>query len=190
VAKRQQRRKRFPSSRSNRQQLKAFRNPAGRFDVLSAPPVQNLIGVTLWGIAAGEGTGPLVTLHFGDKLPRLRPLDNPTLAPDLRTHEGEFVLFIKCRWTIEHNKHKLADDGSSPRPGGAMQRALRRLLNRPVKEVNFRTKAVSVEFTGHLGLHIYPQTQTNGLGNYSFSTPEQRFAVTDDLHVDMKARRR
>jgi hypothetical protein len=148
-----------------------------------------IVGTSLWGLAAGAGTGPLITLHFGSRLPRLRVLDNPNISESLRTHEGEFVLFVKCGWDIEHDGRIIANDGSSNRPQGAMLKALNRLLRRAVKKVAFSSKEVSVEFTGDLVLHLHPKLRHDGLGNYSFSTREQRYVVREDLRVEIKNRR-
>ncbi len=155
----------------------------------SMPPVQNLVGNVLWGAAAGNGTGSLVTLHFGAKLRRRRSLDNPNISEILRTHEGEFVLFVKCGWQIDCEGAKIADNESSNRPEGEMSEALRRLLRRAVKRVTFAKNDVSVDFSGNLSIHLYPKVRRGGFGNYSFSTAEQRYMVGDDLQVDVRNRR-
>lgn len=55
-----------------------------------------------WGIVAAANTGSALSLQFGAKVPRRHPIDNPALPPDLRTHEGEAILFVDCAsWRLD-----------------------------------------------------------------------------------------
>ena len=155
----------------------------------SVPPVQNLVDKVLWGVAAGRGTGSLLTLHFGAKLRRRRSLDNPNISESLRTHEGEFVLFVKCGWHIEQAGIRIADDASSNRSNGKMLKALHLLLRRTVRKVTLAKNDVSVDFSGNLGIHLHPKVRHDGFGNYSFSIAAQRYVVGDDLRIDIRNRR-
>jgi hypothetical protein len=47
-----------------------------------------LHGTTCWGIAAGQNTGSVIDLHFGEKLDRPKPIRNPFLPPDLQRYHG------------------------------------------------------------------------------------------------------
>lgn len=63
--------------------------------------LQALRGLPILGSVAGTGTGTLVSLAIGAPVLRDRPIENPHIAEILRTHDGEYSLFIKCAWRIE-----------------------------------------------------------------------------------------
>src|ERR1700760_3860825 len=61
-----------------------------------------LAGLDCWGVIAGSGSGSRVTLHLGKRIKRERPLMNPRLPELVRSHTGEYGLFIEnCAWRLD-----------------------------------------------------------------------------------------
>src|SRR4051794_4918517 len=94
--------------------------------------LQKLQGLECWGVVAGEGTGSHVTLDFGRKIERARPLRNPTLPDSLRHFKGEFGVFIQnCAWRLDINS--IVCSSKTPNDNdGAMVRGLPMLIGQHV----------------------------------------------------------
>ena len=60
-----------------------------------------LNGQECWSVIGGEGTGSNLTMGFGQRIERTRPLDNPFLTPQDRHFVGEYSLFITCMWRLD-----------------------------------------------------------------------------------------
>lgn len=63
--------------------------------------VGRLTGEECWSVICGEGTGSVLSLGFGARRPRRRWLGNPSLPPEERRFEGEYLLFIEAAWRVE-----------------------------------------------------------------------------------------
>lgn len=63
--------------------------------------LNSLIGQPCWSVIAGRGTGSVISLHFGNKLPLQQPIKNSYLSEEQRKYEGELILFIQCVWRID-----------------------------------------------------------------------------------------
>ena len=57
--------------------------------------IKALLGKQCWAVIGGEGTGTMVTLDCGAKIPRKPILKNSTLSDVERKYEGEIVIFIE-----------------------------------------------------------------------------------------------
>lgn len=85
-----------------------------------------------------RGAGSMVSLAFGEKLQRKRPLRNPTLSPEQRKFDGEFVLFVKdSAWRVlsENNKVICTSDDNNE-SGGPMLSGLNQLIGSYVFSIN------------------------------------------------------
>ena len=64
--------------------------------------VDDLLEQKCWSVIAGEGTGSHVSLQLGAKRLLRIPNRNQFLSEIERTHEGEFVVFLKmCAWRLD-----------------------------------------------------------------------------------------
>jgi len=154
----------------------------------------NLQGLECWGVVAGEGTGSRVTLDFGAKIERARPLRNPRLPEVLRQHKGAFGLFIQnCAWRLDADKvicsWKAPNDNE-----GAMVSGLNTLIGQHVVTATARVPAYDLvlEFSGSTKLHLFCDCFDQGRdgNNYSFHSANQSFAVGADGVLTLESRRR
>jgi hypothetical protein len=165
-----------------------------RAAVLHDPPVpfHLLLGQPCWAVAAGAGTGSLLSLHFGRKLPRIPPINNPAVTPELRNHEGEAVLFIECRWSVTSKAKALFDtdgDGSA----AAMTKAAKRLAGASVRQVNVEIppRAFSLHFDNGLTLGVTADDPDpeDPHDNYTFAAQGRSFVIGQDLRLRVEPRR-
>lgn len=60
--------------------------------------LQQLVGTNCW--RALGGVGSILLLGFGDKIKRLKPIQNKNLREVERLYEAEFTLMFDCTWRI------------------------------------------------------------------------------------------
>lgn len=125
-----------------------------------------------WGFAAGRGTGSMVTLYFGGKRLRNRPIHNLSLSEDVRKYQGEYCLFLKdCEWRIQTSDEVIASSVSSNEKGGAMLSALDRLVGEYVvsAEVNRPCFDLRIGFGNGINLIVFCLGGSDEeLDNYTF----------------------
>lgn len=115
-----------------------------------------LIGKRCWSIIAGAGTGSMMSLAFGEKFRRERPLRNPTLSPEQRDFMGEFVIFVKeSPWrVVNENNDTICDSGDDNAAGGPMLTGLQRLIGGSVVSINIANDAGGLNLLFSDGLCI------------------------------------
>jgi hypothetical protein len=143
-----------------------------------------LNGKECWGMAAGSGTGSVIELFIGKKIPLKEPVDNLNLSDDVRNNDAEFSLFIQCVWRLDSTKKVICgawDDNSCK---GKMLKGLKLLVNPKILCVNVSEPAfdLGIEFSNGLSLKVFCD-QTNEkdkLDNYSLITLSKTIIVESD----------
>ena len=97
--------------------------------------LSTLNGSRLVGVIAGQGTGSVVALHFGELTPRKKPLANLHLDRGLRTSEGSQILFIECSWRLDKNDGVLCGSQDDNAEGALMLTGLASLRDDVVARV-------------------------------------------------------
>ncbi len=143
--------------------------------------LRQLMTTKCWGIIAGSGTGSVLNLQFGAKIPRQKPLDNPTLRQDVRLFDAEYDLFIECVLRLDTNQEVICgawDDNSTE---GPMLEGLNNILEKPVTGITVLEPAwdVIIEFDDSFKLKIFCDqvNEEDENDNYSFFTPKQVITV-------------
>ncbi len=135
--------------------------------------LRSLIGQSCWATIAGAGTGSVVSLYFGDKIPRKKRLTNPHLSPEAQGFDGEYVLFIEeSAWRIESSEQVLCSSLSSNDNEGPMLSSLHLLQGKRVLDLTLRTPSLdlAVAFEGGLMLSIFNFHEVcEEMDNYSIS---------------------
>jgi hypothetical protein len=156
-------------------------------------PWQWLHRQACWGVAAGSGTGSQVSLHFGRKLRRARELNNPTLAPDLRLYQGEVILFIECKWSLESQRKRLFDSEKHQGLDARMVEELQRLVGAVVDQISLSLppRTLSVQFNNgiHLNVEAVKQQGEDLHDNYSLLVPDRSYIIGPDLRLQIQPRR-
>jgi len=150
------------------------------------PPLFLLLSQRCWAVVAGNGTGAQVSLHFGRKLTRSRVIDNPEIIPELRTHLGEAILFIECKWSLSSKGKTLFDSEAEEDSNEKMERSVTRLLGASVRQVEVTMPPKRIAFTFDNGtvltLDADEQQESNDLhDNFTFSFGYYSFVIGPDL---------
>jgi hypothetical protein len=66
--------------------------------------LHNLVGQICWRVVGGNGSGSMVTLHCGEKIPIVS--SPPEAKKKLKfADKGEYCIFIQgCAWRLDHSK--------------------------------------------------------------------------------------
>ena len=143
--------------------------------------LQALRGLPILGSVAGPGTGTLVSLAIGAPVPRDRPIDNPHITDVLRTHDGEYSLFIKCAWRIEGETEVLCSSECDNTAGGPMLTGLARLTGSVILEVQplaGPAHDLALRFADGLVLRVFcEQFGAEADDNYCLFMPTTTFTV-------------
>lgn len=153
-----------------------------------------VIGAPLWGSVAGSGTGSMVNLRLGEKIPLKVPVKNPHLPPACRNNDSEWSLFIEhAAWRVESKTTVLCSSRSSNLAGEEMLTGLSTLVDSVVTDVQLRLPGGDMEwtFSNDHKLHIFCDCVNEEEGdNYSFFTRTQVFTVLPMGGISMEERKR
>lgn len=143
--------------------------------------LNELVTFSAWGIVAGAGTGSMVTINFGEKYQRARPLLNPHVDPITRDYEAHWSLFIENgSWRLESPTFVFCSSKSSNLAEDEMIKNLEHLHGAVV------VNATVVEPSGDLIVCFSNQTRLlvfcdcmreDDGDNYSLFTPSRIYTV-------------
>ena len=119
--------------------------------------LSQFVALPCWGVVAGKGTGSMVSLDFGDKIPRDRPLSNIHLSEDCRNNSSECSIFIQhSSWLLEQGDKEVCSCDSDNSNAGAMVKGLRRLIGMHVHHVEYIPKqGLYIDFQSDFTLSIF-----------------------------------
>lgn len=126
-------------------------------------------------------------LDFGQKIPRARPLKNPTLPEVLRQYKGEFGIFVQnCAWRLD-SERTVCTSKSPNAKDGEMARGLQDLIGRRVVSVlvTLPTHDLVIEFSDGIKLSLFCDCfdQERDGSNYSFHSLKNVFVVQAGSHL-------
>jgi hypothetical protein len=141
-----------------------------------------LVDKNCWAFSAGAGTGSMVVLDFGKKVPRTPVLTNPNLTEDQRRFTGEAFLFLQhAAWRLDSQTEIICGSTDSNELEGPMVHGLRRLVSTKAKAVYILSPFLDllIEFEGGIVLTVFCD-QTNledESDNYSLHVNRTAFVV-------------
>jgi len=97
--------------------------------------VEELVGLSVWAVVAGSGTGSVINVLFGEAIRRSAPINNPTLPAKVRDHDASHSLFIQCVWRLDGESEVVTGAWDDNQPGGTMLEGLGPLVGDRVKSV-------------------------------------------------------
>ena len=120
--------------------------------------LKSLVGECAWAAAGGGCTGSIVSFEFGERLLRERPVENPSLPEEMRTHQGELSLLIYCAWRIEEGStHIVGGSGDwDEKKQGLATDSLKTVLDSPVADVELNSFLdLTIAFHSGTRLHVF-----------------------------------
>lgn len=140
--------------------------------------IGKLNGKICWSIIGGSERSD-ISIKFGKKIPRKKPIPNIHLTDDEKLYEGEYSFLIECTWRLESNDKVLHSWMDASPQNKLLQKRLKRLINSKVKkvEVSLPFYDLSIYFSNSLCLKIFCDQTTDEYDNYSFYTPGKVYTV-------------
>lgn len=116
-----------------------------------------LAGKLCWAISGGAGTGSIIVLKLGEKIPREKPLMNQSLSADERKFEAQISLMIYCAWRIDTATEVICSSQSSNEEGGPMLQGLGRIVGASISSISITQPGNDLEITFGNGfvLHVF-----------------------------------
>lgn len=142
----------------------------------------DLQGKECWSFIGGPGTGSMLTLDFGEKMLRERPVRNPTLTTEQRNYIGEIRLFIQnAGWRIDDDSSVICSSTSSNDLDGSFGKGLRLILNQRVERIVVSHPGLDlrIEFEGKMVLTVFcdQANSEDEACNYSVHLNKKTFAI-------------
>lgn len=100
-----------------------------------------LVGLPCWSAIAGKGTGSRLSMRFGEKFLRARPLANPHLTAEERAFDARNSLFIECAWRLDSVGGVVCSCSDSNEKGERMLTGLATLVGATVTRFEVRPPA-------------------------------------------------
>jgi hypothetical protein len=126
-------------------------------------------------------------------LPRSRAIDNPEINTELRTHVGEAILFVECKWSVSVRGRSLFNSETDEDSTEKMEKALDRLAGASVREVEVTMppKRIALSFDNGAILTIEADEQrVDDLhDNFTLSFGNLSFAIGPDLGLRVLPRK-
>jgi hypothetical protein len=147
-----------------------------------------LSGLECWSVIAGSGTGSVVSLGFGARVPARRFSGNQNLSLEERQFEPEFLLYVEAAWRLE-DEHGVLVTWSEAASGAAWLDQLEKLRGRDVKTAEVRSAGLDLEvrFEGGFTYSVFCDQGPED-DNYSILTPRHVVAVGPRSHVVVEKR--
>ncbi len=155
--------------------------------------IQHLVGKKCWGFVAGEGTGSVVALDFGDRMKRDKPLRNPHLTREQRENSAELSLLVQCVWRLDSSEQVICGAWDSNVIGGPMLAGLQRVVGKDVCSVvvDMVSLDLTLWFDAGLCLKIFCDRVNvdEDEDNYSFHVPARTFVVGTRSRLSIEPRK-
>ncbi|PQO40134.1 hypothetical protein [Blastopirellula marina] len=143
-----------------------------------------LVGQPCWGIVGGAGTGSMISLRLGQKIPRDVPLTNDKLSREIRENDAEFeACLFCCSWRLVSPAAIVCSGAwSSNEPDGPMLAGLAQLQQQKISEIKLTPETLDLSLTFENGLRLdvfndYPAESPDHTA-FWIETPNSRFLIT------------
>lgn len=143
--------------------------------------LSDLVGAECWSVVAGAGTGSVILLQIGEKLPRDKVIPNPHLSEDARRFDGEFHLYVEAVWRLDSHKGVVCGAWDDNRAGGPMLKGLSRLRGSIVESFDLEEVGMDLvfKFSNNLKLKIFCDqlNEADQGDNYTLGTQGDSYIV-------------
>jgi hypothetical protein len=139
-----------------------------------------MIGEECWAIIAGPGTGSIILLDLGAKLPRDHVLRNPKLTEEERMFEAAFSVHVWCSWRVEEAGRVVGSAAALPDEGWWERSGLARIKGRRLTGFDFGSPIPDFRLDfGNVSLVMFADTLSEDGEDcaYTLRSPEETFVV-------------
>jgi len=130
-----------------------------------------------WSITGGEGTGSVIGIDCGEKIPRKKKLVNPHLTDEQRLYKSELSLLIWSAWRLDSENGVICSSTDDNSNNGPMITGLKQLIGKKIRNVSIATPMhdMTILFDEGYVLNIFCDQCENE--NYSFFTTSKIYTV-------------
>lgn len=148
-------------------------------------------GRECWSVIGGASTGSAISIKFGDRVPLLRPLQNPTLSLEDRAFDGERSLIVYCDWRLDRGSGIVCTSQTVDDVGTLDLSALNQIKGQIVQDIEFTSRMydLRIQFVNGYHLSVFCDLAADYDGsNYIMFNPKTCIAVTaqGNLSVEMR----
>ncbi len=106
--------------------------------------LHRLVGEECWSSVAGEGTGSIFSLKFGEQFKSYNPVSNPHLRKHQREYDSHLGLMVWSSWCLSKNGTEICDSESDNHNNGPMVAGLKRLEGNKIREIECENPAEQI----------------------------------------------
>ncbi|WP_308986804.1 hypothetical protein [Thalassobacterium sedimentorum] len=152
-----------------------------------------LHGEECWSCVAGKGTGSIFSLQFGDRVPRVRALNNPHLTEEEKNFDSDMSIMVWSSWNLKRQGAIICNSESNNANDGPMVQGLKELIGKKVESIHAEdpTEQIALSFEGGYDLKIFCdgfQTYGSDSENYTLFLPEVSYSATTDGNIEREGR--
>jgi hypothetical protein len=139
-----------------------------------------MVGEECWAIIAGPGTGSVILLDLGAKLPRDHVLRNPNLTEDERRFESAYSVHVWCSWRVEEAGRVVGSAAALPDEGWWERSGLARVKGQRLTGFDFGTTIPDLQLHfDNVSLAMFADTLSKDGEDcaYTLRTPDEIFVV-------------
>jgi len=140
-----------------------------------------------WSIIAGPATGSVVSLGFGEKIPRNKPDNAPYFSADENMFDAGISLLIYCSWRLSKCEEVICSWISPNKRNGEMLKSLALLRNKKILNINISQIVYDLDiyFEDDLCLQLFCDATNNKYNeNYIFFIENAAYTVGMNGHLE------
>lgn len=143
--------------------------------------IADLVGLDIWGVAAGAGVGTMAIIRVGPRVRRTVPLRNPHLSSAMRDYDSLFSLHLRggCAWRLETSGEVLFVRWSRFEPG-TTKPVLERVVGSTIEDARLSLPGLDllIVLGNGLRLNLFCDASVQDEDcNYSLFTPSKVYSV-------------
>jgi hypothetical protein len=149
-----------------------------------------LVGEACWGVVGGEGTGSVISLKIGARIPRSKPVNNPYLSDLVRQNNSAYTLMLYCPWRIDSASNVVSGSHMSNANDGPMVRGCASIREQKIKAVTCAGPAYDLKLDFENGHTLVVHCSAIGMDDdvlYTLGTPHGWFSVGLDGRLTFEA---
>ncbi len=136
-----------------------------------------LIGLPCWSVIAGKGTGSVISLGFGGRQLRSKPLNNKNLTDDERKYHSDISLMIHCSWRLSSKNEILSSWREALENRELMLTNLKSIRNKKINNIDIDPISLDLKiyFEGNKKLDVFcdETDDSDADDNYNLFTNEK-----------------
>jgi len=146
-----------------------------------------LEGEVCWAAIGGEGTGSIISLSIGEKIPKSSPSKNKFLSELARNNDSKHGFMIYGAWRVDSENEVISGSHMSNENDGPMVRGLRQLADKRILAIKCEKPGLDlvIQFEGGLCLSVFcAEIDAETEEFYTFKSSSGWYSISHNGKVD------